>query len=177
MVRLRLRRVGKKKQASFRLVAAESTSPRDGRFIENLGHYNPRTSPATIILKEERVLEWLKQGASPSEAVQKLLVKTGLWEKFRPQELPPVVAKLRAEGKPAAMPLPKAAPAAEKPAKTRAPRKSAKAEAPKPDAEAVKEATPAAEAVAENAAAEMPETASEKTAANAATVEAAGATK
>lgn len=85
MVKLRLRRVGAKKQPSYRLVATEESSPRDGRFIEILGHYNPRTEPTTIAFKEDRVLEWLKQGAQPSDTVQRLLEKTGTWAKHRPQ--------------------------------------------------------------------------------------------
>lgn len=82
MVRLRLRRVGRKKQASYRIVAAEASCPRDGRFIEILGHYNPRTEPATVVLKKERIMEWLKNGATPTEAVTLLLVKDGIWKEF-----------------------------------------------------------------------------------------------
>lgn len=82
MVKMRLRRTGKKKQPSYRVVVADVTSPRDGRFIEMLGHYNPRTEPITVNLKEERVMHWLKQGAMPTEIVEKLLKKTGIWEKF-----------------------------------------------------------------------------------------------
>ena len=82
MVRLRLRKVGSKAQQSFRLVAAESEHPRDGRFLENLGTYNPRTAPATIVLDEARVLAWLKNGASPSESVLKLFKVTGTLDRF-----------------------------------------------------------------------------------------------
>lgn len=82
MVRLRLRKMGKKKQPSYRLVAINKRSPRDGRFIEMLGHYNPRTEPVTINFDEEKVLDWLKKGAQPSETVKKLLSKIGLWQKF-----------------------------------------------------------------------------------------------
>lgn len=82
MVRLRLRKVGSKAQQSFRLVAAESEHPRDGRFLENLGSYNPRTAPATIVLDEARVLAWLKNGASPSESVLKLFKVTGTLDRF-----------------------------------------------------------------------------------------------
>lgn len=73
MVKIRLRRVGAKKQPSFRIVATDSRSPRDGRFLEILGHYNPRTDPKTIEIKEERVRYWLSQGAQPTEAVARLL--------------------------------------------------------------------------------------------------------
>jgi small subunit ribosomal protein S16 len=82
MVRLRLRKVGSKAQQSFRLVAAESEHPRDGRFLENLGSYNPRTEPATIVLDEARILVWLKNGAQPSESVQKLFKVTGTLDRF-----------------------------------------------------------------------------------------------
>jgi small subunit ribosomal protein S16 len=73
MVRLKLRRHGKKKQPTYRLVAADSHSPRDGRFIEILGHYNPRTEPPTLVLKTEKIVEWLKKGAQPTEAVRQIL--------------------------------------------------------------------------------------------------------
>jgi small subunit ribosomal protein S16 len=82
MVRLRLRKVGSKAQQSFRLVAAESEHPRDGRFLENLGSYNPRTDPATITLDEARIYHWLKNGAQPSESVLQLFRVTGTLERF-----------------------------------------------------------------------------------------------
>jgi small subunit ribosomal protein S16 len=82
MVRLRLRKVGSKAQQSFRLVAAESEHPRDGRFLENLGNYNPRTDPATIQLDEARVYHWLRNGAQPSESVLKLFRVTGTTARF-----------------------------------------------------------------------------------------------
>lgn len=85
MVRLRLRRMGKKKQPSYRLVAADKRSPRDGRFIEILGHYNPRTEPVVINFKEEKVIDWLRKGAMPSETVIRLLKKAGIWQKFSQQ--------------------------------------------------------------------------------------------
>jgi len=73
LVKIRLRRVGAPKQPSYRIVAADSRAPRDGRFLEILGHYNPRTEPATLEMKEERVRYWLSQGAQPTEAVARLL--------------------------------------------------------------------------------------------------------
>ncbi|MCS6909163.1 MAG: 30S ribosomal protein S16 [Anaerolineales bacterium] len=82
MVRIRLRKVGFKGQVSFRIVAAEREHPRDGRFIEELGHYNPRTHPATIVIKEDRLYHWLKNGAQPSDAVQQLLKSTGALERY-----------------------------------------------------------------------------------------------
>ena len=87
-VRIRLRRTGAKKQPSYRVVVADIRSPRDGRFIENLGHYNPRTEPATIEVNAERALYWLQQGALPSDTVKSLLVKTGIWTQFT-GEAPP----------------------------------------------------------------------------------------
>ena len=82
MVRIRLRKVGSKHQVSFRLVATDRESPRDGRFLELLGQYNPRTEPGTIELDEARVLHWLSQGAQPSESVSRLLKQTGTLERF-----------------------------------------------------------------------------------------------
>jgi len=82
MVKIRLTRVGKKKQPSYRLVAAPSRSPRDGRFIEILGHYNPLTDPPTVSFKEDRIMHWLKEGAQPSDSVKQLLQKAGIWERF-----------------------------------------------------------------------------------------------
>ena len=73
MVRIRLRRTGAKKQASYRVVVADQRSPRDGRFIENLGHYNPRTNPATFEIDKERTAYWIDKGAQPSESVAQLL--------------------------------------------------------------------------------------------------------
>lgn len=78
MVRIRLRRVGAKKQPSYRIVVTDSESPRDGRFIENIGFFNPRTEPETVELKADRALHWLSVGAQPSDAVRRLLVKTGV---------------------------------------------------------------------------------------------------
>jgi len=82
MVRLRLRKVGSKAQASFRIVAADREHPRDGRFLEAMGHYNPRTQPATIAVDEARVFHWLKNGAQPSESVAKIFKVTGTLDRF-----------------------------------------------------------------------------------------------
>jgi small subunit ribosomal protein S16 len=82
MVRLRLRRIGAKKQPSYRIVAADKESPRDGRFLEALGNYNPRTEPATISLKEDRIFHWLSVGAQPSEAVERLFKQMGTYERY-----------------------------------------------------------------------------------------------
>ncbi|MEA3349673.1 MAG: 30S ribosomal protein S16 [Chloroflexota bacterium] len=82
MVRIRLRRVGAKKQPSYRVVAADKEAPRDGRFLEVLGHYNPRTEPSTIYFKEDRIYYWLGVGAQPSDSVRRLFDQSGLWARY-----------------------------------------------------------------------------------------------
>ena len=82
MVRLRLRRIGGKKQPSYRIVAADKESPRDGRFLEILGFYNPRTEPATITLEEGKIYEWLNNGAQPSESVEQIFKTAGLLARY-----------------------------------------------------------------------------------------------
>jgi len=89
MVRLRLRRIGLKGQPTYRVVAADSESPRDGRFLEILGFYNPRTQPATIHLDEARVYHWMKNGALPTESVGQVFKAAGTlerWERFKKGE-------------------------------------------------------------------------------------------
>ena len=81
-VKLRLTRVGKTKQPEYRIVAADSRSPRDGRFIEILGHYNPRTDPSTLSVDNDKAVKWLTQGAQPTERVRKLLEISGALEQF-----------------------------------------------------------------------------------------------
>ena len=82
MVRLRLRRIGLKGQPTYRIVAADSESPRDGRFLEILGFYNPRTQPATIHMKEDRVFHWMKNGALPTESVAQIFKSSGTQVRF-----------------------------------------------------------------------------------------------
>jgi small subunit ribosomal protein S16 len=82
MVRIRLTRVGAKRQPSYRVVVADQHSPRDGRFIEIIGNYNPRTDPPTVVIDAERALFWLGRGAQPSEAVARLLDQTGVMNQF-----------------------------------------------------------------------------------------------
>jgi len=82
MVKIRLRRVGAKKQPSYRIVVADARSPRDGRFIETIGIYNPRTEPETVKVEEERALYWLGVGAQPREPVARLLKKQGTLARF-----------------------------------------------------------------------------------------------
>jgi small subunit ribosomal protein S16 len=81
MVRIRLRRMGAKKQPSYRFVVTDAHAPRDGRFIEILGHYNPRTVPKTVVIDETKVREWLSKGAQPSDPVRRLLAEKGLVER------------------------------------------------------------------------------------------------
>ena len=81
MVKIRLSRVGRKKRPNYRVVVADARAPRDGAFIEIIGHYNPLTDPATIVVDEEKVLKWLRQGAQPTERVAVLLAKLGIIEK------------------------------------------------------------------------------------------------
>ena len=78
MIKLRLRRTGAKKRPSYRIVAAEHSSPRDGRFIEILGHYDPLTEPATVKVNAERAQYWLSVGAQPTETVEGLLKRAGV---------------------------------------------------------------------------------------------------
>lgn len=82
MVRLRLRRVGSKFQPSYRIVAADSEFPRDGRFLEILGHYNPRTEPATIDLDEARIYDWMSKGALPTDSVARVFKSVGLMDRY-----------------------------------------------------------------------------------------------
>jgi small subunit ribosomal protein S16 len=81
-VKLRLTRVGKTKQPQYRVIAADSRRARDGRFIEILGQYNPRTEPSTIAIDNDKAVKWLMQGAQPTERVRKLLEISGAWEQF-----------------------------------------------------------------------------------------------
>ncbi len=82
MVKIRLRRMGKKKQPIYKIVAANSTSPRDGKFIEAIGLYNPLTNPYTVDVKENILFKWLKRGAKPTETVRSLLKNKGLLLKW-----------------------------------------------------------------------------------------------
>jgi small subunit ribosomal protein S16 len=81
-VKLRLTRVGKTKQPQYRVIAADSRRARDGRFIEILGQYNPRTEPSTITIDNDKAVKWLMEGAQPTERVRKLLEISGAWAQF-----------------------------------------------------------------------------------------------
>ena len=103
-VRLRLMRMGKKKQPTYRVVAADSRSPRNGRFIEIVGTYQPRLDPSVVKIDNDRAVHWLQQGAQPSEAVEKLLKISGAWADFKGEEFVPSVP-----------PAPKATPVVQQP--------------------------------------------------------------
>ncbi|GAB4475209.1 MAG: hypothetical protein Kow0088_11840 [Anaerolineales bacterium] len=83
MVRIRLRRVGLKGQPSYRIVVADKEAPRDGRFLEIVGFYNPRTDPATIQVKEDRVYDWMSKGAQPTESAAKIFQSIGLFDRYQ----------------------------------------------------------------------------------------------
>ena len=85
MVKIRLRRVGAKHRPSYRIIVADSRSPRDGKFIETIGHYYPLTDPATVDVNEEKALKWLSCGAQPTDKVSSLLRKLGIMDKFKQQ--------------------------------------------------------------------------------------------
>ena len=115
-VKLRLMRMGKKKQPTYRVVVADSRSPRDGRFIEAVGTYEPRMEPSTIEIDNDRVLGWLAKGAQPTETVRKLLVVSGAWEQFESTRPPKQVSQRYARPGRATSPA-KKAPAKKAPTK------------------------------------------------------------
>jgi small subunit ribosomal protein S16 len=84
MVKIRLRRMGRRNRPFYRVVVTDSRSPRDGKFIEVIGHYNPLTDPATVTIDEERALKWLRYGAQPTDTVRSLLRKLGIMDKVKP---------------------------------------------------------------------------------------------
>lgn len=81
-VKIRLKRMGAKKSPFYRVVVADSRSPRDGRFIEEIGYYNPLTEPAVIKIDEDKAAQWIKNGAQPSDIVKRLFVRVGFSEKL-----------------------------------------------------------------------------------------------
>lgn len=149
MVKIRLRRVGAKKQPSYRIVVADSRAPRDGRFIEIIGHYNPRTDPPTVVIKEDRALYWMSVGAQPTGAVARFLAKLEVPAKLKQvhkgakiEDLVPKPAAPEPAPEPAKPAKKAEKPAAEEPAE--APKAEPKAEKPKaePKAEAPVAAAP-----------------------------------
>jgi small subunit ribosomal protein S16 len=95
MVKIRLRRMGAKKQPTYRFVVADARSPRDGRFIEILGHYNPRVEPREIVVNEEKAKAWLAKGAQPSDTVRRLFAEKGIMDRGR---VPETKRKPKSEG-------------------------------------------------------------------------------
>ena len=152
MLRIRLSRVGKKKQPAYRLVVADSHAPRDGAFVEIIGHYNPLTEPTTLVVKEDAAVEWLRRGAQPSETAAKLLSRIGVMERAGRAPVvwdrtTPVKPKKAAEAEAPAAPAPAAAAAAPPAAvaataePVEAPEAEAAAEAPEAEAAGDTEAT------------------------------------
>ena len=86
-VKIRLKRLGAKKSPFYRIVVADSRAPRDGRDIETLGTYNPLTEPATITINEEKALQWMHNGAKPSDTARSILSQQGIMKKFHESKL------------------------------------------------------------------------------------------
>jgi small subunit ribosomal protein S16 len=146
LLKIRLARVGKKKQPTYRVVVADARAPRDGAYVEIIGHYNPRTEPNTFVIDEDKARDWIRKGAQPTDRMHKLLATVGLMEA-------PVFAAPKAKAQPQAARLAAAAPA---PA-TAAPAPAAlpaEAEAEEPAAEAPAEEPVAEAETAEDAPAE-----------------------
>lgn len=131
MVKIRLRRMGTKKRPFFRVVVADSRSPRDGRFIENIGKYHPMSDPSLIDIDAERALHWLARGAQPSDPVRVLLDKVGIWEQFRPGDTRRIREPKPPKQAPAEPPVePPAEPPVEPPVEDSAPQPPAGGESP-----------------------------------------------
>jgi small subunit ribosomal protein S16 len=137
-VKIRLMRVGKKKQPSYRVVVSDSRSPRDGRFIEVLGQYAPRAEPSVVEIDSDRALHWLRVGAQPTEQVGKLLEISGVWAAYKDAVGKEAVSKPKAK-------TPKPKPVIEPPA---APEASVEAPADEAVADEAVAAEPAAEETA-----------------------------
>lgn len=105
-VKLRLRREGTRKKNHFRVVAADTRAPRDGRFLEIIGEYHPMDNPSGIRLDPERALHWLRNGARPTDTVQQLLYLSGIWEQFRPGTTPDDIEINESLARPAGVPAP-----------------------------------------------------------------------
>jgi small subunit ribosomal protein S16 len=83
MVKIRLRRTGARMHAMYRVVVTDSHAPRDGAFIEIIGHFNPHTNPETVVIDEARALDWLQHGAQPTATAGRLLTRSGIMDKFK----------------------------------------------------------------------------------------------
>jgi small subunit ribosomal protein S16 len=145
-VKIRLMRVGKKKQPTYRVVVADGRSPRDGRFIEIIGQYAPREEPSRVSIDGDAAIAWLRRGAQPTEQVQKLLTATGVWAQYEAERAQPAVTKLSRRGYVTG----KVAPGVKKPPAAPAEPEAAPADEPAAKAEAAAEAEEApVEAVAD----------------------------
>ncbi len=128
MLKIRLRRVGKKKQPSYRIVVAESTAPRDGRFVEIIGVYNPRTEPETVKIEEDRALHWLDVGAQPTESVARIFRTHGTMARFERLRAGESLESLVAEAEAPEVPEASEEPISEEPEATEAEAEEAAAE-------------------------------------------------
>lgn len=155
-VKIRLMRVGKKKQPTYRVVIADSRSPRDGRYIEIIGQYEPRKDPSVFAIDNDKALGWLRKGAQPTEQVHKLLIGTGLWAEFEAESPNPTLATRTAKAR--TLGTSKARAVKDEAAKAEAAAKAAEAKA------AAEAAKAAAESAAEEAAEEVVEEATEEVA-------------
>jgi small subunit ribosomal protein S16 len=144
LLKIRLARVGKKKQPTYRVVVADARAPRDGAYVEVIGHYNPRTEPNTFVIDEDKARDWMKKGAQPTERMHKLLSTVGLMEapvypppkpKAQPQAARPAAAAPAAPAAAAAAPAAAAEPEAEAEAPSNEAEPEAQAEAPAVEAE------------------------------------------
>jgi small subunit ribosomal protein S16 len=159
--RIRLRRMGANKRPFYRVVVADQRSPRDGRFIENIGKYHPLEDPSLIEIDAERALHWLRVGAQPSDQVRNLMVKVGIWDTFV-AERPSAAGEVRVRD--AKADEPKLSKKAQAKAAVAADEAPAPVEAPPPAEEEVVD-TPAAEDIAPVAEASTPEAAEPEAAA------------
>ncbi|MGH9262003.1 MAG: 30S ribosomal protein S16 [Acidimicrobiales bacterium] len=135
-VKLRLMRMGKKKQPTYRVVAADARSPRNGRFIEIVGIYDPRPDPSAIRIDNDKAVDWLRKGAQPTESVRKLLEISGAWEEFsgQPTTRPAPASKAEVKAADAAKAAHQPKAGAEPETTADAPADAAPADEPAPDA-------------------------------------------
>lgn len=177
MVRIRLRRVGARHQPSFRIVVADRESPRDGRFLEIIGNYNPRTEPSTVFVDEARLFHWMQHGAQPSDSVRQVLGSLGTWDRWSRLKAGEPLEAILEEGKGA---FPAVDPRTDRTDKVGGrPSKKARAkeQAAATEAEGVQKAAPVAEMQAEEASASAgagPEAVAEPPAVEPSTDETAG---
>jgi small subunit ribosomal protein S16 len=164
-VKIRLMRVGKRKQPTYRVVIADGRSPRDGRIIESIGKYGPRHEPSLVDIDGDKALDWLRKGAQPTETVQKLLAAAGVWEQYEQEKGGPIKTKLARRGvTPGKTPPPpkerkSKKSQAEKPAAEAAPAPAEEPAAPEPTAAeaATTEGAPPSEDAPDSAGGERPE--------------------